>query len=409
MRFLIALLALSPVCAEQNADVMLAGIREKMRDNLARLPNYTCRLTIDRSFGRENAKRLRPIDTVHIEVGYVDGKELYAWPGQRFANKPLEEMMPSGGAVGTGDFALHVKSIFLTNAPTFTFAGRTEQEGHDAIRFDFKVPQKKSRYLVRSGPERQQVVGYHGSFWADAQTLLLRRLEITLDDIPAALGIRRAGSLLNYAVTRIGGADFLLPHSSELFIVDAGGRESRNRTRFEQCHQYMGESIVSFADPSSLPETPKPVTIIQLPAGLLLDLTLQGTIDGTRAVIGDPIHAVVSKDVAKSGAIVVPKGAKVTGRITRLGQRTAGRLTYQVLGLRFSTIEFDDHKAEFLGHMESVAVAALQVTIGEGNRSNSHRRPPPGAGDTMLYIKGNSLRLPAGAHMYWRTHTEATE
>src|SRR5262245_10494594 len=111
MRFLIALLALSPVCAQQNVNALLAGIRQKMRENLDHLPDYTCRLTIDRSSGRENAKKLRPIDTVHIEVGYVEGKELYAWPGQKFANKSLEEMMPAGGAVGTGDFALHVKSI----------------------------------------------------------------------------------------------------------------------------------------------------------------------------------------------------------------------------------------------------------------------------------------------------------
>jgi hypothetical protein len=331
----------------------------------------------------------------------VDGKELYAWPGQKFANKSLEEMMPAGGAVGTGDFALHVRSIFLTNAPSFTFAGHVVHEGHDAIQFDFTVPQKKSRYLVRSGPQRQQVVGYHGSFRADAKTLLLRQLEITLDDIPATLGILRAGSFLNYAVTRIGGADFLLPHSSELFIVDAGGRESRNKTRFEQCHQYMGESVVSFADPSTVPDSPKTVTEIQLPSGLLLDLTLEAAIDGTRAVIGDPIHAVVARD-AKSASLVVPKGARVTGRITRLGQRTAGRLTYQVLGLRLSTIEFESHKADFLGYLESVAVAALQVTVGEKNQSS-------GTGESVLFVKGNSLRIPAGAHMYWRTHTEASE
>ena len=70
----------------------------------------------------------------------------------------------------SGDFALHVKSIFLTDAATFTFLGRSVREGREAIQFEFKVPRKKSRYLVRSGPERQQMVGYHGSFQVDVKT-----------------------------------------------------------------------------------------------------------------------------------------------------------------------------------------------------------------------------------------------
>src|SRR5690349_9427689 len=125
MRVAAALLAICSLAAQPAADALLTGIRQKMRENLSRLPDYTCRLTIERFMGAENAKRRHPIDTVHIEVGYVDGKELYAWPGQKFASKGLDEMMPAGGVVATGDFALHVRSIFLGNAATFTYAGRS--------------------------------------------------------------------------------------------------------------------------------------------------------------------------------------------------------------------------------------------------------------------------------------------
>jgi hypothetical protein len=411
MRMLAALLAIAPLYAQADADALLAGIRQKMRDNLARLPDYTCRLTIERSFGSENAKHLHPVDTVHIEVGYVEGKELYAWPGQKFANKGLDELMPAGGAVGTGDFALHVKSIFLGPGATFTYTGRSVREGHEVIQFDFKVPRAKSRYLLRSGPERQDVVGYHGSFRADAGTLLLERLEITLDDIPPALRTRRAGSALTYGVTRIGGADFLLPRSSELFLVDSAGNESRNRTRFEQCRQYLGESVVSFADPApAAEESPRTVTDVRLPTGVLVDMVLKTPLEGSRAVIGDPIRAVAAHDVVKSGAVLIPKGAAVTGRITRIGQRNTGRVLYQVLGLRMESIEFGGHRAEFVASMESLGLASAQVTVAGADLSGSRRGAPVQArGESILFIKGNSLHIPSGAHMYWRTLSDASE
>jgi hypothetical protein len=410
MRYLIALLALAPLYSQQDPDALLAAIRQKMRENQARLPDYTCRLTIDRSSGPEHAKHLRPIDTVHIEVGYVDGKEMYAWPGQKFSGKGLDKLMPAGGIVGTGDFALHVKSIFLGKSASFTLVGRNMREGHESIQFDYRVPRQKSQYLLLSGTGRQDIVGFHGSFWVDATTLLLDRLEITLDDIPPAHRVRRAGSILNYAVARIGAADFLLPHSSELFLVDERGTESRNRTRFEQCHQYLGESVVSFAEPSpSIADAPKPVTEIRLPAGLLVEMILKTTVDGARAVIGDPLQAVVSRDAVKSGAVVIPKGARVTGRITRISQRTAGRITYQVLGVRLSTVEFADHKAEFTGSLESVGLASAQVTIAGQDRRDSNHANSAAHGESIIFVKGNSLHIPAGAHMSWRTVDSTSE
>jgi hypothetical protein len=409
MRLLVPALALSSLFAQQDGDALLAGIRRKMRENLSRLPDYTCRLTIERSTGAERSKHLRPIDTVHIEVGYVEGKELYAWPGQKFASKGLEDMMPPGGLVGTGDFALHVKSIFLADSATFTYAGRVVRNGRDVIQFDYVVPRRKSRYLLRTGQEREVIVGYHGSLWADADTLLLSGLEIHLDDVPAALHVRRAGSSLHYALARIGGADFLLPQSSELFIVDTGGNESRNRTRFEQCRQYMGESVVSFAEPAPAAERPSSISEIQLPAGLMVEMVLQTPIDGTKSVIGDPISAVVSRDATRSGMVVIPKGAKVTGRITRLGQRTGGRIPYQVLGLRITSIEFAEYRAEFNGSIESLALASAQITLAPTKRVTPNHEQSQGIEGSILFVKGNSLHIPAGAHMFWRTNSAHSE
>jgi len=305
-----------------------------------------------------------------------------------------------------------VRSIFITNAATFSYTGRNSHEGHDTLEFQYRVPRDRSRYVLRSGPELQDVVGYHSDFRVDAKTLQLERLVIAIEEIPPKLHVNRAGTELTYAVTRIGGADFLLPHSSELYIVNSNGMESRNITRFEQCRQYLGESVVNFAEPAaSVTDTPKPVTEIRLPGGVRIEITLQTAIEGSRVAIGDPVRALVSRNVVKAGAVIVPKGAKVTGRITRLGQRNTGRISYQMLGMQISSLEFADQRADFRGTLESLGFAAAPVTVGavqdlHGSRQNGDSTA---SGEGILFIKGNSLHIPAGAHMVWRTADDTSE
>lgn len=57
---------------------MLGRIRQKMADNLARTPDYTCLETIERS---STYQRAHLLDRVRVEVALVSGKELSSWPG----------------------------------------------------------------------------------------------------------------------------------------------------------------------------------------------------------------------------------------------------------------------------------------------------------------------------------------
>ena len=404
MRFPLAALALAwlpPVGAqtgpppEPSPEAMLATIRRNVRENLERLPNYTCRLTIERYRKAGGQRHATRVDTVHLEVGYVDRQELYAWPGQKFENRRLEQIMPPGGAVGNGDFALHARAIFMTNDATFTYAGRGEEDGRLVVRFDYRIEQKKSRYALSDG-EATAMVPYHGSFWADAGSLQLIRLEVQADDVPSKIRIRGSHIVLTYAPARIGGADFLLPQSSDLLLTDTAKNESRNLTRFEQCRQYQGESVMSFVDPTSVPEAHKTVTEIRLPAGLLMEMILRTELNLDRAVIGDPIAAVVAHDIVREGAVVIPKGATVTGRITRIGQTMTGRIQYHTAGIRLTSVEFGDRHADLTASLESFAYAAAQITVSAGSKDME-----PGEG--LLFVRGNVTRIPPGAHMFWRT------
>jgi hypothetical protein len=64
-----------------SSDPQLAGLRARMSDNLSRLPNYTCLMTVDRSSKPAGSSRgLNHIDTIRLEVAEAGTHEL--WDGQ---------------------------------------------------------------------------------------------------------------------------------------------------------------------------------------------------------------------------------------------------------------------------------------------------------------------------------------
>ena len=153
----------------------------------------------------------------------------------------------TGGAIGNGSFALHAKSVFLSRSPTFAYFGETTLNDRRAIRYDYRIPQMLSGYEIRVGPNHA-IMEYHGSFWVDADTLDLIRLEVHADKPPPNLNLTEASDTMEYRRARIGGAEFLLPQSSELQMIDLLGNVVRNRTQFSACRQYAGESKLSFVE-----------------------------------------------------------------------------------------------------------------------------------------------------------------
>src|SRR2546427_797420 len=84
------------VCAAQSAlppeRARLVQIRQRMKQNQERVPNYTCLETITRArrpsralviSAKGGSGRFLRHDIVRLEVAEVDGKEFFAWPGAR--------------------------------------------------------------------------------------------------------------------------------------------------------------------------------------------------------------------------------------------------------------------------------------------------------------------------------------
>jgi hypothetical protein len=402
--------SLLPLCAQTKISretLLLARIRARAAENLQRLPNYTCLETIERSVRRAVSRRFELIDLVRLEVAYVDGKELFAWPGSRtFEDRDITEMV-SGGAIGNGSFALHARSIFLSNSALFQYAGEVTLDGRAAFRFDYEVPMIRSGYKLRVKPA-EGIVGYKGSFWIDPQTLDLMRLDVDVNDIPSNVPVASGRESLEYARSRIGEKDFLLPRRSELMLTDLGGNESRNYLYFSGCREFTGESVINFEDvPTGPIVEKKPPVHITLAEGLDVDLKLQTPIEAGVTAVGDAVTAIVARDVRRKGYLFIPKGAVVAGRIVRLQRRNGPRDTYWALGLLFDRIDFENQFSEFRAHMYPVTFPSNLAYPADSRRPGFYRTIPeptetnPRIG--ILYLKGEKAKLPAGIPTSWRT------
>jgi hypothetical protein len=391
--FVVAVASVLVVCAQQPAplapDVLqLNSIRHRMMENLARQPDYTCVETIERSQRIAANRRFDLIDMLRLEVALVAGKEMFGWPGDsRFEDMDLRSIV-STGVIGNGNFALHARAIFGNEAVAFQSAGSDP----DGLRYDFQVPQTSSIYKIRARG-RAAVVAYHGSVWTDPESLDVRRIDVIADSIPAELGLAASTDRMEYAPTGIGSQTFLLPASSELKMIDAGGAEKRNRVRFSGCRQFAGESMLSFDDAPPV-ETPHAVSEIELPGDLRMRLTLLDEVDLTKSAIGDPVRARLENDLRHQGKLLFAHGATVLGRITRMERR--GEITE--IGLQFSEIRSASLRARLRARLEEVV--GLNANVPPLRPAGfSPARP----GEGIIPLSSMRTRVLRGILMFWRT------
>jgi hypothetical protein len=377
--------------AELSPDLLLlAKIKTNMEATLRRQPDYTCVQQVERSQRLAPRQRFELVDMLRLEVALVNGKELFAWPGsKKFEDTELRHMV-SGGAIGNGNFALHARAVFMSNAPVFTFRGEETVGGRRAVRFDFSVSLLNSGYHIRVN-DREAIVAYRGSFWADPETADVIRLVVDADDLPPTLGLSRATDRMDYTRIPIGSGDFLLPAASELTMTDLNGNENRNRTRFNACRQYTGESVLSFAEPqteeiAAAPAQPESAPE-ELPGGLVAEVRLETDIDSRKAMVGDPVEAVLEHPIQRKHRVFMPRGTTLAGRIVRFERRSGENL----LDIQFTEARSVSSHWILLARVEDIRTAFSKN----------------GAELGVVTMKGERIHLPKGVHMTLRTE-EAT-
>ena len=240
-------LAMTAGAAGQSpAEGQLARFQEKIRRDIAGIPNYTCLETIER------ARRTPPLDfmpagTVRLEVSSVAGKELFAQPGaRRFEDRDVLSLVPAG-VIGSGMFASFAGRLFVSGKATLRHRRVENLEGHHdgSVRYDFRV-KKQEGGLTLEIANVSETVAVKGSFWFDPVSLDLIRLDVYGEDMPADLNLDLAGTRTDYAHAHIGESNALLPKRCELTMTFLSGVTYRDVIDFSQCHEYRAESTINF-------------------------------------------------------------------------------------------------------------------------------------------------------------------
>lgn len=378
-------------------DPLLETVRRNMSLLLRRMPDYTCVETIERWREGQPCADCRSWERLRLEVAVIGGKERFAWPGAaEFEDRDLEQIVPAG-TIGTGDFSGFAAAVFLSDGPTFEGPFEERLEGRAAWRYAFRVPLTASRYILRDGVHSRRVA-YRGAFWVERESLDLLRLDIEADGLPAPpLQIAAARTNIRYRRVPMGPSLVLLPLSSELAITDINGRTSRNRTTFGDCRQYAGSSTVRFEEPAPQPSGDRPAREHRrLPPGLRLELHLAAPLDPDRAAAGDPVEAVLARDVRSHGTLWAPRGARVFGRLLSVRHVTGLRSGMGLLALEFTRLETPVLQAEFRAQLEALG------GIVPGARRHNDVAAAAGQENVIVFY-GRLLRLPRGFPMQWRT------
>jgi len=433
---LAAALALGTQQAVDPTEV-LREARPKLATIVERLPRYTCVQTVERNYFRQGPRPqsatceesvewhrlakprlLELADRLRLEVAIEEGSEMYGWVGVgHFESTPLWDLVE--GPIGTGAFGSFLVDVFGPAAPLFEYQGEEDVNGQSLLTYHFQVPQEASTYRFEARG-KSWMTGYEGEFWLDRNGELWRLL-VRITTPREDLGMCGADTSVDLHRVRIGTGDYLLPGASR-FVVVGTGYETLNVTTFSACREYHGESVLHFdgasaVDRAEAPNTPAPATEgAKLPAGLQVVLALEGAINWNTAAAGDPIVARVRKDITegKLKRVLVPAGAIVHGRLTRVAHQVRLPATYYV-SIRFETLENNGKTTPFSvkldpheGPLKHYVVTVDQLAA-EGPRGPAPvPRLPPDAefswGQTLVFQSTDkNFVLKRGFESHWLT------
>ena len=360
--------------------LLLSRIKRHVREQLARLPDYTCLETSQRyQRGAGPKEVLKPLDTMRLEVLDSGDKELYAPPGARNFQTEHPGEFTHAGLSGTGVFSLALRNLMVNDNGLFQYRGEERLTGRPVVRYDYRVPLLQSGFTVEvKGVTRR--VASKGSVWVDPDSLDLVRLDVIADDIPPDLPLATSVSTVHYARMPIGDRTILLPDTAEMDLVETSGAEAHNVLEFTHCREFQAESTVSFGPATGLPPSEGPVE--KLPAGVAIAVTLPVSITAGEPV-GTAIEGRIAGNVGGRSGVLVSEGAVVRGRIRRLDP--------PVVAIEFTQIETGGIPMRFFAELQSVdAPATVQHPTGADL---------PGVGTFSV----PKFPVPAGFRMVWRT------
>ncbi len=428
---LLALYAIALLLGQSPRDpnAVLEQARTKLQALTRRLANYTCVETIDRKYFRAPENR-RPValnvprschagedrnkesiasyesgvlewtDRLRFEVAVTGTGEILSRPGAtRFDSRDVDSIVRFG-PIGTGSFGSYLIGVFDNPATAFSYVGP------QGARFEYRyqVSVEGSKYSVKVGT-LWQPMAYHGTFLLDPETLDLERFTVTADNLPPQTWICDAETTLDFTGVRIRVADTLLPRESTMQIRMQDGRSTTNITTFSSCRAYQAESALVFDEAPEAANTaarPQFRMGAATPIGLPVTLALSALIDTDTVASGDLVSATVESSVARpgSGEVLIPAGAVVRGRITRVEHHMLPK-PYFLIGLSFARLEVGGVPSLFAARLDPpqqlTEELSVELPVQSGGVTFWNN------GTILIPTKAMRATLPAGYRMTWST------
>jgi len=369
--------------------------------------------------------KMRPLDTIRLEVLTTGEKELFASPGERKFSEKHPLSFAGGGTLGDGLFGPYLKQIVTSESVSVQYKGEQEIGGRRLVRYDYQVPPFLSGQNI-SIPEGSGQVGLHGSFWADPQTYEVARLELHADNVPPGLPVTEMTTRIDYAPSALSNnLVVLLPQAAESRLVKQSGEISDNRVQFTHCRIFGAESTIDFDAPDSPEPAPRfgtaavDDTLRPLPAGLEVAVKLRSRVSEEMAV-GTLIDGAVANTVSLKHAEMIPAGSMVRGRVRRM-ERYTDPFPYFVVGLEFTEVEVQGIRNLFYAELiamdpapgisaflttsnTTTAAQAADLFGGQSSRQtiqtlSLYQLP----GVATFFYRGSKLELPADFRTVWKT------
>jgi hypothetical protein len=395
--------------------LLLSRMRGHVREELQRLPDFTCQETTRRVVAMHDPpQEILTADTMRLEVLFTGQKEMYASPGERTFHEEHPLAFAASGLTGNGIFAMHLNSVLGNNNAMFVWRGEDRVEERKALRWDYRIPEMLSGYMLHIGGA-SATVSMKGSLWADPDSLDVLRLDIAAADIPPDFPATAMFTTVTYAHIRVGSHDVMAPETANVLLVAADGQENRNGMVYSGCRTFESESSVTFG--GAQPEAgAAPVARAAkrgeavLPAGLHLSILLDTPITEEDAV-GSLITGKLGSAVAVNDSVRAPAGSTVRGRIRRL-EYHARPLAYFAIGIEYLAIELEGMDVRFSADLEDIfaPVPARWSFIKRGSNSTNlgtyvRLTIPPLAGVGSMFAMGQRFTLPRGFRSVWVTRS----
>jgi hypothetical protein len=422
------------------AQAPVRKIRQKMTDTLNGTPNFMCSVSIERT-ERAGKGPVAGLPVLRVNVGVIDGKELYSLPSTDDDQALLKKVLALYGRAGTGSFAMYARAIFFTAAATFYDGPEETKDGRTLSRLDFAMPREVSHYALLVAGQPMEL-GYSGSIWTDPRNLEVARLFLQADAIPPDVGIKAVTQTIEYGHTSIRGFSQLVPVASDLTLQELSGRELRITEHFSDCQAHLpksGEQLVenelkvpamvsrpasteapATASPASasLPAAAGGLPSIEelLPAKTAFEMILKDPIDERNTTTNSKLAFVVSQDVKLNGKVIVPRGATAMGHVTRILRQTyieyAAERGYYAVGLQLDTMDVGDRRYRIWANLERVGPPATQICFIPYSHSPDKFGPfeviytlflipKPEYGESFLGVVYEFLRLGSDWRTYW--------